>query len=96
MHDKFSDLLTRIESAQLQVSVATTLPYPIDHAIPIQLPTVASFIPNLPSGFPFRISIHSWENPLPSRSMSALMQVHNNTETVMFEARAFIDGQCVA
>jgi hypothetical protein len=85
-----------VESAQLQASVATALPYPIDHAIPIQLPTVASFIPNLPFGFPFRISIHSWEKPLPSRSMAALMQMHHNREIVMFEARAFIDGHCVA
>lgn len=56
------------------------------------LPTVTSFIQALPAGEPFRISVHSWENPEPSR------YAHNVTkqpDLIMFEARVLVDGRLV-
>jgi hypothetical protein len=56
------------------------------------LPTVTSFIQALPSGEPFRVSIHAWKNPEPSR------YAHNVTkepDLVMFEARVLVDGRLV-
>jgi hypothetical protein len=56
------------------------------------LPTVTSFIQALPPGEPFRVSIHAWENPEPSRN------AHNVTkepDLVIFEARVIVDGRLV-
>jgi hypothetical protein len=56
------------------------------------LPTVTSFIQALPPGEPFRVSVHAWENPEPSR------YAHNVTkepDLVMFEARVLVDGRLV-
>ncbi|TVY90248.1 hypothetical protein LAWI1_G002499 [Lachnellula willkommii] len=41
---------------------------------PHLLPTVTSFIPGLPAGSPFRISIHSWQNPEISRYVTSLQK----------------------
>ena len=57
-------------------------------------PTVTSFIPNLPLGHPFRVSLHSWEPPVATRATTA-MAVNQNRE-VHFEARVLLDGICVA
>lgn len=59
-------------------------------ASPFLLPTVTSFIPGLSAGAPFRISIHSWQNPEISRHIQALRKP---SERVLFEARLFIDGR---
>lgn len=56
------------------------------------LPTVTSFIQALPPDEPFRVSVHAWENPEPSR------YAHNVTkepDLVMFEARVIVDGRLV-
>ncbi|KAH8676660.1 hypothetical protein BGZ60DRAFT_371700 [Tricladium varicosporioides] len=57
---------------------------------PLLLPTVTSFIPGLHAGAPFRISIHSWQNPDISRYIETLRKP---TDQVVFEARIFIDGK---
>lgn len=56
----------------------------------ILVPTVTSFIPGLPTGSPFRISIHCWENPQISRYTQTLSK---HPELAAFEARLFIDGR---
>jgi hypothetical protein len=40
-------------------------------------------------GEAFRISIHSWERPKPSKTLESLMQLDDN---VVFEARVYLDG----
>ncbi|KAF5875386.1 uncharacterized protein Bfra_003840 [Botrytis fragariae] len=55
------------------------------------LPTVTCFIPSLAAGEPFRISIHSWQNPEASRYVQHISGRY--AEHVMFEARVFVDGQ---
>lgn len=57
------------------------------------LPTVTSFIPGLPAGAPFRVSIHCWQNPDFSRVLRDLKKA---ADYVLFEARMFIDGRVVA
>lgn len=57
---------------------------------PHLLPTVTSFIPGLPAGSGFRISIHSWRNPVSSRYIEALKKP---TDVIIFEARLFLDGR---
>lgn len=54
------------------------------------LPTVTSFIPSLPAREGLRISIHSWQNPEMSRYILSLKRP---TDSVVFEARLFIDGK---
>lgn len=58
-----------------------------------QLPVLTSFIPSLAKDAPFRVSIHSWEKPRPNRMMESLMQPD---DTVLFEARVFVDGVLAA
>lgn len=58
-----------------------------------QLPVVTTFVPSLQTSAPFRVSIHSWEKPRPSRMMEGLLQPE---DSVMFEARVFIDGFLVS
>lgn len=70
-------LLTNTELHTLQTS-------------PFLLPTVTCFIPGLPAGAPFRISIHSWQNPEISRHIQAMKKP---SERVLFEARLFLDGR---
>ncbi|KAH7364171.1 hypothetical protein BKA65DRAFT_572413 [Rhexocercosporidium sp. MPI-PUGE-AT-0058] len=57
---------------------------------PLLLPTVTSFIPGLPAGAPFRVSVHCWQNPEVSRYCQSLKKP---SDVVMFEARLFIDGR---
>ncbi len=58
------------------------------------VPTVCCFIPSLPPGSPFQISIHSWAQPPMisqySRSYSDF------TNSLKFEIRVFIDGRPTA
>ncbi|KAL4801915.1 hypothetical protein BDV18DRAFT_164426 [Aspergillus unguis] len=58
-----------------------------------QLPVLTTFIPSLPANSPFRVSIHSWEQPHASRLMESLLQPD---DTSLFEVRIFVDGLCVA
>ncbi|KAM3065999.1 hypothetical protein ACMFMF_010621 [Clarireedia jacksonii] len=52
---------------------------------------VTCFIPGLPAGEPFRISIHSWQNPEASRYIHQISSKH--AEHVVFEARVYVDGR---
>ncbi|KAL4784508.1 hypothetical protein BJX76DRAFT_347750 [Aspergillus varians] len=58
-----------------------------------QLPVLTTFIPSLPVNSPFRVSIHSWEQPHASRLMESLLQPDDAS---LFEVRIFVDGLCVA
>jgi hypothetical protein len=58
-----------------------------------QLPILTSFIPSLPQQSPFRVSIHSWEKPCPSRIVESLM---HPDDCVLFEVRIYTDNVCVA
>ncbi|KJZ80068.1 hypothetical protein HIM_00782 [Hirsutella minnesotensis 3608] len=57
------------------------------------LPTVCCFVPSLPTEKPFKISIHSWNDPPVSLYTKSYSKY---TEAVKFEARLFIDGRLVA
>lgn len=54
-----------------------------------QLPVVTCFVPSLQYGCPFRVSLHSWQEPEGRRGTAALASC---TESVCFEARVFLDG----
>ncbi|KAJ5698213.1 hypothetical protein N7462_000218 [Penicillium macrosclerotiorum] len=58
-----------------------------------QLPVLTTFVPSMPKDSPFRVSIHSWEKPRPSRLIEGLMQPE---DLLLYEARVFVDGSCVA
>lgn len=73
----------------LTLKILTRLESHISQINPHLLPTVTSFIPGLPAGEAFRISIHSWENPDISRYA---LNLKKTSDIVMFEARVFIDG----
>ncbi|KAI0385966.1 hypothetical protein F5Y04DRAFT_245145 [Hypomontagnella monticulosa] len=57
------------------------------------LPTMTCFIPGLPPGVPFNISLHSWKTPDVSQFTK---NYSKHTDLVKFEARVFIDGRLVA
>ncbi|KAG5976923.1 hypothetical protein E4U55_007157 [Claviceps digitariae] len=57
------------------------------------LPTLCCFVPSLPSGSPFQVSIHSWTAPVVSQFAQTYSQYPEN---IKFEARLFIDGRPVA
>ncbi|PWY77123.1 hypothetical protein BO70DRAFT_398011 [Aspergillus heteromorphus CBS 117.55] len=58
-----------------------------------QLPVLTTFIPSMRLNTPFRVSVHSWEKPMPSRLMESLLQPE---DALLFEIRIFIDGLCVS
>lgn len=58
-----------------------------------QMPVLTTFVPSLEKGSPFRVSIHSWEKPRPSRLIEGMMQPD---DMLLYEARVFIDGDCIA
>lgn len=60
------------------------------HNTVLLLPTVTSFIPALPAGDEFFISIHSWEGPEPSRYTQSF---NKPRDQLLFEARVFVDGR---
>ena len=62
-------------------------------ATPRYLPTVTSFIPNIPLGSPLKVSIHSWEPPIASPETQALAR---QADQIYFEARVLLDGACIA
>lgn len=57
---------------------------------PSPLPTVTSFVPSLPAGAPFRVSVHSWHDPEPSAYTKSRTKL---VDDIMFEARVFVDGR---
>lgn len=62
---------------------------PTQGTLPL-LPTVTSFVPALGHGQNFRLSIHSWEAPEPSRFA---VNFTKEPGLIMFEGRVFIDGR---
>ncbi|KAI2626352.1 hypothetical protein GGS21DRAFT_270265 [Xylaria nigripes] len=57
------------------------------------LPTMTCFMPGLPPGIPFNISLHSWKTP----DISQFARNYSkHPELVKFEARVLIDGRLVA
>ncbi|PYH30723.1 uncharacterized protein BO87DRAFT_429399 [Aspergillus neoniger CBS 115656] len=58
-----------------------------------QLPVLTTFVPSLRHNTPFRVSVHSWQKPTPSRLIESLLQPD---DAVLFEVRVFIDGLCVS
>ncbi|KAG5916273.1 hypothetical protein E4U61_003824 [Claviceps capensis] len=60
---------------------------------PFGLPTLCCFVPSLPQGSPFQVSIHSWTAPIVSQLAQSYSQ---HAENVKFEARLFVDGALMA
>ncbi|KAI4140405.1 MAG: hypothetical protein LQ341_003849 [Variospora aurantia] len=54
-----------------------------------QLPIVTCFVPSLPHGCPFRVSLHSWSEPEVSRATQALTSPE---DCIFLEARVLLDG----
>ncbi|KAE8145074.1 hypothetical protein BDV25DRAFT_134109 [Aspergillus avenaceus] len=57
------------------------------------LPVLTTFIPSITPNTPFRVSVHSWERPRPSRLMESLLQPD---DALLFEIRIFVDGLFVS
>ncbi|KAI3392018.1 hypothetical protein diail_6345 [Diaporthe ilicicola] len=57
------------------------------------VPVMTCFVPSLPPGAPFHISIHCWSRPKPSQYIQSYSK---HPDLVTFEARIFIDGRMVA
>ena len=60
---------------------------------PRYLPTVASFVPSISLGAPFKVSVHSWDPPVANPNTLALA---GDGDKILFEARVTIDGIYVA
>ncbi|KAJ5979941.1 hypothetical protein N7481_007239 [Penicillium waksmanii] len=70
---------------------ANTYFYP-HHGNVGQLPILTTFIPSVPKDTGFRVSIHNWEKPRPSRLIESVMQLD---DMLLYEARVYVDGDCV-
>lgn len=57
------------------------------------LPIMTCFIPSLPAGSPFHISIHNWRTPEISQYTK---NYSKHWDLAKFEARIFIDGKIAA
>ncbi|KAM3504970.1 hypothetical protein MY11210_008151 [Beauveria gryllotalpidicola] len=57
------------------------------------LPTVCCFVPSLPPGAPYKLSIHSWSTPPISQSTRSYGKF---ADRVVFEVRLFVDGRFVS
>ncbi|KAF4984125.1 hypothetical protein FZEAL_618 [Fusarium zealandicum] len=57
------------------------------------LPTVTCFVPSLPPGTPFQISVHSWNTPNISQFTKSYTK---HLSDVKYETRLFVDGRLVA
>lgn len=55
-----------------------------------QVPVLTCFIQTLPKDTPFRVSIHSWDKPHPSRLVQGIMEVD---DVLLYEARIMVDGE---
>jgi hypothetical protein len=58
-----------------------------------QLPVLTTFVGSLLHNAPFRVSIHSWEQPRASRMLDSLAR---SGDSVTFEARVYVDGVLMA
>lgn len=57
------------------------------------MPVLTTFVASLVHNSAYRVSVHSWEKPRPSRATETLM---GPDDSVMFEARVYVDGVCVS
>lgn len=87
-------VLTQPESPYLH---SPSILYPASYFLPHgnlgQLPVLTTFVPSLQHNAPFRVSVHSWDKPRPSRLMESLMQPDDG---LLFEIRVYIDGVCIS
>ncbi|KAK4226624.1 hypothetical protein QBC38DRAFT_219588 [Podospora fimiseda] len=58
------------------------------------MPVMTCFVPSLPAGHPFQISLHSWTTPKISTFTKTAYSKH--LDLVKFEARVLLDGRLVA
>ncbi|KAK4194918.1 hypothetical protein QBC40DRAFT_26287 [Triangularia verruculosa] len=57
------------------------------------MPVMTCFVPSLPAGSPFQISLHCWRNP----EISQFTRTYSkHIELVKYEARILVDGRLVA
>lgn len=84
----------RISTSFIPIVGSMELIYPLESHMygPSLLPTVTSFIPGLPEGAPFRISIHTWVKPEFSRYIRSIQKPG---EILVYETRLYIDGKLV-
>lgn len=88
------DVLTQPESPYLHSpSILNPAAYFLPQGNLGHLPVLTTFVPSLPHNALFRVSVHSWETPRPSRLMESLMQPD---DALLFEIRVFVDGVCVS
>ncbi|KAL2351183.1 hypothetical protein BJ546DRAFT_361737 [Cryomyces antarcticus] len=57
------------------------------------LPVLTCFVPSLPRGSPFKVSIHSWGRQKLSAGLRSLGVTH---ERLLFGVRVLVDGECIA
>ncbi|OAQ97816.1 hypothetical protein LLEC1_03906 [Akanthomyces lecanii] len=57
------------------------------------LPTVCCFVPSLPAGAPYKLSMHSWSTPPISQFTRSCGKF---ADRVVFEVRLFVDGRMVS
>ena len=60
---------------------------------PGQVAVLTSFVPSMSRGSAFRVSVHSWEPPSPTKILQGLMQPD---DSVAYEVKVFIDGYCIS
>lgn len=85
------DLASPYLKYQSTFGAANTYLYP-HHGNVGQLPVLTTFIPSIPKDTGFRVSIHNWEKPRPSRLIESVMQPD---DMLLYEARVYVDGDCV-
>ena len=61
--------------------------------MPRAVPTVTCFVSSLPHGSPFKISLHTWQPPVPSLGTQ---DMETSEHSIFFEARVLVDGVCMA
>jgi hypothetical protein len=60
---------------------------------PVGIPVMTCFVPSLPPGAGFQISIHCWRRP----ELSQFTRTYSkHTDLIKFETRVLIDGRLVA
>jgi len=61
----------------------------------LQTPTLITYVPSLPRGTPFNISLHSWTQPRFSPGLG-LFYGRKNLENAAWGVRIIVDGECVS
>lgn len=82
-----------LESPVLRSGSVPGFSFVSDGKTTAQLPVLTTFVASLVHNAAFRVSVHSWEKPRPSRFTESLLQPD---DCVMFEARVYVDGLCVS